>query len=191
MLLLTLLLLLPGATGIIPDAPLGSPVTHASTLPENNGARFSAGNSLLPADPAGLDPINGITVEAWLYLQGTSVLSTIAGKTEGSGFWFGLQNNKLLLTLGTSDTTPPKGNLGIAGNEWTHVAGTFDGTTRRYYINGILDLEETLPTPLPLPVNDAALGIGADTAGSRALAGAWPSCGCGIRPAHAVKSAAT
>jgi hypothetical protein len=170
-LLLVLLLLLPGATGIVPNAPHGNSVAHAATLPENDGARFSAGNSLLVPDQAGLDPINGITVEAWLYLQGTSVLSTIAGKTEGSGFWFGLQNNKLLLTLGTADTTPPKGNLGIPTGEWTHVAATFDGTTRRYYINGLLDLEETLPAPLPLPVNDADLGIGADSDGSLALDG--------------------
>ena len=53
------------------------------------------------------------------------------------------------------------GSASIPTGVWTHVAVTYDGTTRRYYINGALDLTSSL-YPGALTTSTTDLAIGAD-----------------------------
>jgi hypothetical protein len=55
--------------------------------------------------------------------------------------------------------------------QWTHVAGTFDGTTLALYVNGIPAGSQTLATPHPIPTNANTLRIGADSLGGSLVNG--------------------
>jgi hypothetical protein len=49
--------------------------------------------------------------------------------------------------------------------EWTHIAVTYDGRTRRYYVNGQLDLETDANAGPLAPADNLPLFIGADRDG--------------------------
>lgn len=128
--------------------------TAASTL-------YLSGSGYLnvPNAPA-LNPSGGLTVEAWVRRIDTSTdCQTIVGKGYLTGFWLGICGNRLRFYsngLGSSFD----GATAFVSGQWTHVAATFDGTTRRLYVNGNLDAESVRVSPLP--VNAQPLRIGAD-----------------------------
>ncbi|BCX05517.1 MAG: hypothetical protein KatS3mg053_3455 [Candidatus Roseilinea sp.] len=135
-------------------APARSVDTAANTL-------YLSGLGYLnvPNAPA-LNPSGGLTVEAWVRRIDTSTAcQTIVGKGYQTGFWLGICNNKLRFYSNGSGSSFD-GNQTFVSGEWTHVAATFDGTTRRLYINGNLDVESVRVSPLP--VNAQPLRIGAD-----------------------------
>lgn len=135
-------------------APPRSADTAANTL-------YLAGLGYLnvPNAPA-LNPSGGLTVEAWVRRIDTSTAcQTIVGKGYQTGFWLGICNNRLRF-YSNGFGSLFDGNRTFVAGEWTHVAATFDGTTRRLYINGNLDAESTRVSPLP--VNAQPLRIGAD-----------------------------
>ena len=116
-----------------------------TTAGRNGGALvFNGVDNLVtvPADPA-LSLSTGMTVEAWVYPMATASPRNIAMKE-------GLTD--LSYALYASDATSrPKsiintgsGDLGTAGtaqlpaNVWSHLATTFDGSTHRLFVNGVL-----------------------------------------------------
>lgn len=116
-----------------------------------------AGDYVRVAHDPGLHSSGGITIEAWVRQTGNAAAcQTIVGKDFRSSYWLGLCGGRLrFYASGAWD-----GNRVVRLGEWTHVAVTFDGTTRRYYVNGFLDFE--LATPGEVGVNDHDLGIGAE-----------------------------
>ncbi|WP_028459340.1 LamG-like jellyroll fold domain-containing protein [Chloroflexus sp. Y-396-1] len=135
-------------------AESASPTAVTNTL-------YLSGSGYLqvPNAPA-LNPSGGLTVEAWVRRIDTSTsCQTIVGKGYQTGFWLGICGNKLRFysngLLSWFD-----GATAFVSGEWTHVAATFDGTTRRLYVNGNLDAESVRVSPLP--VNAQPLRIGAD-----------------------------
>jgi hypothetical protein len=111
-----------------------------------------------------LNPTGGITIEAWVRPTTWSSFPTIVGKHFTEGFWLGLTTTGRIRFYTHGMGTHRDGARSVPLARWTHVAVTFDGTTRRYYVDGALDYEET--TPSPLPITSAALGIGAEASGS-------------------------
>ncbi len=57
----------------------------------------------------------------------------------------------------------------MASNAWTHIAGVYDGTTMRLYLNGNLDSEQ--PLTGAISTSDRPLYIGSDPAESGAVTG--------------------
>ena len=49
------------------------------------------------------------------------------------------------------------------GSTWVHVAATYDGTTTRLYVDGVLNNSLTPTTPPAIVTNNLSLGIGADS----------------------------
>ena len=111
-----------------------------------------------------LNPVSGITIEAWIRPTAASQFPTIVGKDFWTGTWFGLNESGRLRYYTNGIGTYEDGTDVIPLGQWTHVAVTFDGSVRNYYINGVRDHSSF--TPGDLPTNVADLGIGAEASGA-------------------------
>ena len=111
-----------------------------------------------------LNPSGGeITIEAWVKRNGSDRLETVVGNGYFNSYWFGFSST------GELNFHPHGFDSGVIGNGtvyagvWTHIAVTYDGTTRRYYINGILDKYSTeYPGNITPGDGNDFLGIGFD-----------------------------
>jgi hypothetical protein len=110
---------------------------------------FSSSRSSFVQVPAtqSLAVSNQFTFETWVKPR-TAQCNTILSRGDGSN----LANTDYIFQVGTDGTNCGVMKLGlmVAGNwttsistvplnVWTHVAVTYDGTTSRFYINGLLD----------------------------------------------------
>ncbi|MEO8666723.1 MAG: LamG-like jellyroll fold domain-containing protein [Ignavibacteria bacterium] len=114
----------------------------------NYAASFNGTNSYVSVpNHSELNPGSAITVEAWIFptaLPGTS--ACIIGKNFLTSYYFGIENTGRFIFF-------PRNQAGgflrsrVSGtvkvNQWTHIAGTYDGTSTRLYINGVLDTSRT------------------------------------------------
>ena len=97
-------------------------------------------------DPA-LNPANALTVEAWVKPDSIILLPTIISNEEwlnsDNGFILRIENSNLISTpqfqIGTTsgwqNVSAPSGSIPLS--TWTHIAGTFDGSNIKIFINGI------------------------------------------------------
>jgi len=108
---------------------------------------------------ASLNPAGGITIEAWVRRANLSNCQTIVGKGFATAYWLGLCSGKIRYYTNGSGTSMD-GSTELVAGDWQHIAVTFDGVNRHYYLNGNLDLVAT--TPGTLGVNAQALGIGGE-----------------------------
>lgn len=121
-----------------------------------------------------LNPIHGVTIEAWIRPNTTTGCQTIVAKGFETAWWLGLCAGRLrYYTHGIG--TAQDGIAILPVGEWTHVAVTFDGTTRRYYVNGELDFESV--TPGTLGSNLRAMGIGGEGSSPSFPEGIFPFSG--------------
>ena len=120
-----------------------------------------------------------ITIEAWIYPQEL-------GRSQGIVERFGAYNStsggydlrltsqgKLSFFLGNDSTNPAEfavvqGQTAIPLNQWTHVAGVYDGTQMRVYLNGVQDGSGTGHAPGTGP---SPLIVGAKA--NHAITGGW------------------
>ena len=97
-------------------------------------------------DAPELNPTNAITVEAWVKMESYYDLSTIVAKDD----WSSAESGYVLRIDNYSNINTPQFQIGsygwfsvnasqgsIPNNVWTHVAGTFDGSFLKIYINGV------------------------------------------------------
>lgn len=96
---------------------------------------------------ASLNPVSAITVEAWIYPTAWGVnfwTNSIVSKDDWSAGTRGFvlrcgANGTLSFNLGTSagwrEAVTPANSLQL--NRWHHVAGTFDGTAIKVYVDGV------------------------------------------------------
>ncbi|MCI0590883.1 MAG: PKD domain-containing protein, partial [Gammaproteobacteria bacterium] len=134
------------------------------------------GNVVTVNDAASLDLTTGMTIEAWVYPINPSANWTPwhpvvmkAGSTNTNGSTYGAAAYVLYASTDTDQAATGVFTNGswleylkegptLATNTWTHIAGTYNGTTQRLYING----EEVANSPLtdPIQVSDGVLYIG-------------------------------
>lgn len=115
-------------------------------------------------DTPELNPTSTITVEAWVKMESYSGLPTIVAKDD----WSSAESGYVLRIDNYSNVNTPQFQIGsygwfgvnapqgsIPNNVWTHVAGTFDGSTLKIYING----EEAGSTPFSGSIAQAPCSV--------------------------------
>ncbi len=113
---------------------------------------------------AALNPSGGqITIEAWVKRNASSRHETLLGNGWQTSYWLGFSPSGKLRFMPHGSDSGVDSIATVPAGEWTHVAVTYDGTIRRYYINGVLDLASAEnPGPLAPAPEGQPLGIGFD-----------------------------
>ena len=82
---------------------------------------------------------NTISISSWIYVvndaTSKTILDTRDADNDGIYFWIDSSEN-LFLYINSSDSGGS--DASITPNAWTHVAGTYDGTNMKLYVNGAL-----------------------------------------------------
>ncbi|HTH06769.1 MAG TPA: PQQ-dependent sugar dehydrogenase, partial [Ilumatobacteraceae bacterium] len=104
---------------------------------------FNGTNDLvLVPDASSLDLLTAMTVEAWVYPTSTlSGVRTILSKQQNVYSLYGSTDTHAGLSArigGGPCCTLLESPSSLPPNQWTHIAGTYDGTALRLYLNGIL-----------------------------------------------------
>jgi hypothetical protein len=128
----------------------------------------------IPDAPA-LDPVNSLTVEAWVYLTGNpsidvATIVTKQGTVIASDIQYQLESYIVSgrLTFRCTVYLPTgyawvNGNTNVQLNTWYHVAMTYDNSTLKLYVDGALDgsvpaTGPIAPTTEPLRIGGAGSG---------------------------------
>ena len=85
------------------------------------------------------------TFEAWIYPEADNGAIFIE-RVASQDIAFYVEGNQLVLGWWVGAATTLKGGT-ITQNKWNHVAGVWDGTTRRIYINGVSVADDTPTAP--------------------------------------------
>lgn len=133
---------------------------------------FDAGNKshVRVPDAADLHFTSAMTVEAWVLPEGGATLVSkwdAVGARSQCSFRLSLGNlGRAYFQISpdgtggaTSAVYPPycMSATTIPGGTWTHLAGTFDGSTLRIYVNGILDGQTSFTGTIYSGNNDLAI----------------------------------
>jgi hypothetical protein len=113
----------------------------------NTAATFNGSSqyAIVPFDAA-LNP-SQFTIEGWVKpTGGAGTWRTVAASwyelaagASMRGYWLGIgSDNTWRLGIGNGSTSTNVVGPAVTLNSWAHVVGTYDGTTGRLYVNGIL-----------------------------------------------------
>lgn len=180
----------PVPAGIVSWWPAGGNANDAITNNHGtlyNGGTYAAGkvgqafnfdgnndHVRIPNQP-NLRFTNAVTFEGWVYPTNTSYYREILSKWDAvwgysqesfdCSLYPGGQFYILVSPTGTdSGATFVLSSNAVPVNTWTHVAGTYDGSTLKVYLNGVLDGEGVYANGIFPGTN--SLGIGAATGGA-------------------------
>jgi alpha-tubulin suppressor-like RCC1 family protein len=116
-------------------------------------------------DANALDLSTDLTAEGWVYADASSQTRTLLAKEETGGIVYGLfltSASKVELRVKAGGTLRSVTSVtSISASTWTHVAGTYDGSYLRVWINGLE--ENSLAATGSIAVSDQPLRIGGDT----------------------------
>ena len=167
----------------------GNRIVNSQTLNDSwrtsePSLRFDASNDYVALPTASYDAVKGsqITVSAWIKREtDTNVYDGIVATSVNLADGFAL-----LIGGGTTAGTTDKlfwqfdgsagqidsesGGVTIPLGEWTHVVGTYDGTTLKTYVNGVADRTST-SAGKSLDGSNKTIYIGAQGVGSGAFSG--------------------
>ena len=115
---------------------------------------------------ASLNPTGAFTFEAWVLDQvpdGDDLnCRSIAGKNFRDAWWIGSCNvngHRTLRSYLRGEFSRLNGGRIVVG-QWNHVAVTWNGTTRRHYVNGELTAQDAVASPLT--TSNDPMRIGSD-----------------------------
>ena len=110
----------------------------------NGGLSFDGVNDAVEVanDPA-LNPANALTLSAWVNTNNLSSTQMLVAKYKSGliQYFIRIQSSgRLRFSLNAGGAvTDLNSNAIITVNAWHHIAGTYDGTQMRLYIDGVLD----------------------------------------------------
>jgi RHS repeat-associated protein len=119
-------------------------------------------------DSNSLDLTTGMSLSAWVKLDSPdSTWREVLYKKRGTGRSYDLAADttsaKPSMALGTGTSDPViYGTSQLPTAEWAHVAGTWDGTTAKYYVNGTLVRTQAMAGPIATGTDMLYLGTRAN-----------------------------
>ena len=159
-----------GNANDIVDGNNGTIVGDVTFAPGMVGQAFrldgATGYVEVPDSPS-LDLSGQITLVAWIdpsALGGRVVDKITAGGSDG--YLLDTYGGKVRFII---DGQSLSGATSLSTGAWTLIAGVYDGTQMRVYVNGSLD--GTLNTSVVIPTNTLTLRIGADSTGGSLFTG--------------------
>jgi hypothetical protein len=118
-------------------------ITGATWVPGHSGDALSFNGTGAFVDLGSLGTFyqSGFTLEAWVKKSGSKKDAAVLGSWTASGgpmIWVDHLAGDYQLTLGTSGLSGylDSGATPVAG-QWQHLAATYDGTTARFFVNGV------------------------------------------------------
>ena len=131
-----------------------------------NAIEFTGnGGKVLVPNSGSLNPTAAITVAAWInYAQpGNISRLVVKGIDTGNKESYALQHNGDTVDFFIRDPNKTNQSSGasdtLSRNEWIHVAGSYDGSTVKIYVNGQLENQKTIsPRPMLVDINSLAIG---------------------------------
>ena len=120
-------------------------------------------------DSASLDLTSGMTLEAWVNPKTLGGWRDIIFKDTDIYFLMGSTPQGQPDLGGSFASANVYGTAALATNTWTHVAGTYDGTTMRFYVNGVE--VASLAQTGTINTSSGALTIGGDASNGQYWSG--------------------
>ena len=125
---------------------------------------FTANGWLNVPAAASLDLTNGMTLEAWINPSSGTGWRSVILKEASNALCYALYSANNASRPGVwihdsaSDDEFVLGTTAVPTNAWTHLAATYDGTTLRFFVNGVQVASKA--SPGPIKVSSGALRIG-------------------------------
>jgi RHS repeat-associated protein len=120
------------------------------------------------ANSSSLNITGAVTLEAWVKPSSTPFVEQILSRYTSSdgGYDLCLYNGKARMDMLHTGTAynPLVGNTVLSTNVWHHVAGVFDGSQYRLYVDGVLDASSS--TTYAPASGTGGLAIGRDATGA-------------------------
>ena len=122
--------------------------TVTGALVGSNGRIFDGTDDKITIpDTASLNPVNALTLEAWIYHNASALEGFLGKRIEGS-------DDAYQFFVNADDTVQFSffvGNIQkkvdsaatISNTTWTHIVGTYDKVKIRVYIDGVIDVNTT------------------------------------------------
>ena len=139
-----------GSNGTYPSgctfAQAGAIVGDPST-----GVGFGYGCSVDLRTYATLEPATGVSVEAWILPNGINqrggliFMSPNQGYSYGYGLGFSGTGQIQMYVNPTGAATASATSVSVPASAWSHVVGTWDGSTVKVYVNGQLEATQSAP----------------------------------------------
>ena len=130
--------------------------THTTTGKFGNDLTFNGTSNLVSvADNAKLDLTTGMTLEAWVNPSTLSGLWRTVGIKENTGaLVYSLYAGNDTNTASGHVSTPAESDTRSAANAvplnaWTHLATTYDGSSLKIYVNGVLASSKAVTGSMP------------------------------------------
>jgi hypothetical protein len=129
-------------------------------------------------DAASLDLTGPMTISVWVRPEALATQYVVkkAKNNSTDGFELGLSSSGVAFmrfnerTSGDTYRVESTSKLPVDGSRWVHLAGTYDGTTMRLFVDGVL--EGSKAGPSAVRANSLELAIGAEPGGVRPFKGA-------------------
>jgi len=151
-------------SGITNDGTIcnGQSATLTAIGAAKNCLNFNGSNYIEAASTPTISLINALTVEAWVKTDnaGSTQYIVTKGTDDLSNGQYGMVivGGKFQFHLFQSGHQTALSTTNVQSGVWYHVAGTWDGTTLKIYVNGVLE-NQNLYTG-PMTSNNQALHIG-------------------------------
>jgi len=136
------------------------------------GLKFSGSSQYTTIeDSTSLKPTTAITTEAWFNTTDKSLNQRMLSKTSSGGYSLSINENSacvantlcFLININGTYYSATYPSINLSNNTWYHVAGSYDGTTVRLFLNGS-NIGTTALISNTISHNTAKLCIGSESA---------------------------